>query len=567
MPDRKWYARPLVTEGGVLRPQDTPQDAAFRAAIAPDEDEALIQTYATFPDGAGELSSGDLDTKCAAYGISRAALEAAVVPGGGGGGNSDPAWQLAAGHYESHFDLQVIYPRPDAETNSYARHRWAYPGVKYEIPIGVAFGAWPYRYQKISGPEWLDIEYETLMPDGDTKAMLPGYGILSGTAPEGTHAAETVTVRVTDQTGAFVDVVFSVAVDASQFVFLDPVNGNDATATGAIGSPYKEVSALQDALLGQKVCYVRDTTAITNGYAPSPARQFRYGETNEPIAYVGYPGETVVVNCTGQSGFSNGRVQDAFTASLTVRDTNRGSENAANVRVIQRLGGKVQRETWWRLTNINSFPGTSKNDNYGFIIALDEGISGPGDGHQYLYAADLVGEDMHAEGGSNGPALFQTMACWRNLSERFVVRNSSQANLGFADYKHTHLECEHRAHDFSENNSATRMVRLSAGNESLTSKDSTISYCKVPTGVMMGGAGSNPTGATGMVAFRNSCGAVQSSTGTVGLSSNNVAGSVDAAHTSDGDAIVDIGTAFDAGMNLQGQARSDYLGTKGAEVA
>src|SRR5690606_1338391 len=73
--------------------------------------------------------------------------------GGPGDAGVEPVWQLAEGHYEGYFPLHVIYPRPDDETQSYARHRHAYPGVRYEIPIGVQFGKWPYRYELIEGPE------------------------------------------------------------------------------------------------------------------------------------------------------------------------------------------------------------------------------------------------------------------------------------------------------------------------------------------------------------------------------------------------------------------------------
>ena len=49
-----------------------------------------------------------------------------------------------------------VYPRPDTETNTWARHRWAYydgtNAVQYRIPLGVSFGAFPYVYQLLLGP-------------------------------------------------------------------------------------------------------------------------------------------------------------------------------------------------------------------------------------------------------------------------------------------------------------------------------------------------------------------------------------------------------------------------------
>ena len=54
-----------------------------------------------------------------------------------------------------------VYPRPDSETNTWARHRWAYydgvNAVQYKIPLGVSFGAFPYVFQLLSGPPGMTI--------------------------------------------------------------------------------------------------------------------------------------------------------------------------------------------------------------------------------------------------------------------------------------------------------------------------------------------------------------------------------------------------------------------------
>src|SRR5580692_1397802 len=54
-----------------------------------------------------------------------------------------------------------VYPRPDSETNTWARHRWAYydgaHAVQYKIPLGVSFGAFPYVYELLSGPPGMTI--------------------------------------------------------------------------------------------------------------------------------------------------------------------------------------------------------------------------------------------------------------------------------------------------------------------------------------------------------------------------------------------------------------------------
>ena len=111
---------------------------------------------------------------------------------------------------------------------------------------------------------------------------------------------------------SFVDVTWTTSVGTSQFVFLDPLGGDDATADGSIESPFRELAALQDSGRGgDKICYIRETAPLdpdesrfAGGYRPDPPRQLRFGSSDEPKAYVAFPGESVVFNNAGQSGFA-----------------------------------------------------------------------------------------------------------------------------------------------------------------------------------------------------------------------------------------------------------------------
>jgi hypothetical protein len=85
MPNRKFYERDLVLQDGVRRPENTPALAPFRSVLSADKQSSLLISYEDFPDGAAELSSEALDSWASANGVSRAALEAAGVPGVGGG--------------------------------------------------------------------------------------------------------------------------------------------------------------------------------------------------------------------------------------------------------------------------------------------------------------------------------------------------------------------------------------------------------------------------------------------------------------------------------------------------
>ena len=71
----------------------------------------------------------------------------------GSGGFRGQAWILAFGHYVSTLITSmppvIIYPRPHAETTVNAYCKNAYPGQRWEIPIVVQGGAWPFKYELI----------------------------------------------------------------------------------------------------------------------------------------------------------------------------------------------------------------------------------------------------------------------------------------------------------------------------------------------------------------------------------------------------------------------------------
>jgi hypothetical protein len=503
-----------------------------------------------------------------------------------GGDNFDPDWQLGTGHYfdaeaaDEELALYVVYPRPDAETSSYARHRWAFPGVLFEVPMGVQFGGWPYWYTKISGPSWLDIVYETLMPVGDHKEPLPGYGVLAGIAPATPQAAENVVVRVTDQTGAFIDVEFSITVSADPFVFLDPVNGDDGTADGTIDLPYKELSALQDAALGETICYIRAAT----DYRPNPPRQFRVGTANEPRAYINFPGETVVINCADQTGFSNGSNDDTFFGTLTIKNVNRTDENASNVKAIARLG-QVERETLWRLTCENMFAGTASNDNSGFAMymAVSGSTDDPTPGHWHIYMTECVGDELNPEGvGSNGASMFQAYMGRHFLIEHTTVKNSEIINNELLGPKESEKHGEVRNCNAVENNTGNYQFRTLCSSERGFPKWLLFrhNFSSPAYGGVIGSAAAAENRDSvdhGPIIF------ARNNFGSAGLGAlpavtppydgdyravDNVAGSLNGNYpTSEGNVIDSVGNLFDADMKLTGAARTANLGIKGAEVA
>src|SRR5580698_5204552 len=109
-----------------------------------------------------------------------------------------------------------VYPRPDSETNTFARHRWAYydgaNAVQYKIPLGVSFGAFPYVFSLLSGPPGMSIgaTFWNTSWNSWADAIAAGYGTLQWT-PSASVSGATVSVLVTDQQRNTTTITFTVS--------------------------------------------------------------------------------------------------------------------------------------------------------------------------------------------------------------------------------------------------------------------------------------------------------------------------------------------------------------------
>ena len=164
-----------------------------------------------------------------------------------------------------------VYPRPDSETNTWARHRWAYydgvNAVQYKIPLGVSFGAFPYVFQLLSGPPGMTIGASIWQSDWSfAQAATAGYGYLQWTTT-GSVSDATVSVLVTDQQMNTLTITFTVSTFSStaQFIFIDSVRGSDAAGTGAIGAPWQTFgkafgNTYSASVNAKALCYLRAGT-------------------------------------------------------------------------------------------------------------------------------------------------------------------------------------------------------------------------------------------------------------------------------------------------------------------
>ena len=310
---------------------------------------------------------------------------------GSGGGGPVGDWLVHAGIARySNFSLEAIYPRPDAETASFAYHRKTHSQLNYRVPVGVRGGSVPYRFELIQAPEDMTIGQEmNRTVDIETGKIIhaPGetYGIINWEDAEatGTH---TVQVRVTDQLGETIDLTWEVECDDDAFVFLNSTSGNDANA-GTFEAPLQTFHAGlwrgsdADNTYAGKIAIFTGTFDI---YAAEPNTSPALSAA-KPLSYIGVGGCTFN---TSQGHFrTSGNITDLtemgidFTGSRTDLSNNR----------IHNFTNRLLRHTQSECSFDNITPGTNPTDNPACNFYAD-GLS-----HQYLYYSRNVLGDNCAE--------------------------------------------------------------------------------------------------------------------------------------------------------------------------
>ena len=304
-----------------------------------------------------------------------------------------------------------IYPRPDTETNTYARHRWAYYDgtnpVEYRIPVGVRGGSYPYVFTLLSGPPGMSIPAPYYQPGWTfAQALAAGYGDIVWTPSAALGSPATVQVQVTDQAGASIIVEWTVSTSSStsQFVFLDPVNGVD-TNSGTIGSPIKTLAKAFGSSQGavtfpNAILYLRSGTAAT--YVQGTGAILITSGAS-PMAMVGFPGESATIDMsnspTGSStaGFlDSSSANDIFLQNLTITG---GPSGTSNFRQFSFLNLN-DRYTAHNISFPNVFAGTSTSDNASTFYWNDPTGTGSTTVRNYIYLKG-VSETNRANSGSN----------------------------------------------------------------------------------------------------------------------------------------------------------------------
>jgi hypothetical protein len=481
--------------------------------------------------------------------------------------------------------LRVVYPRPNAETPTWARHRWAYydgaNAVQYRIPVGVQFGSAPYVYTKISGPAGLAVGRAW----GDTN-----YGIVTWT-PSGSETAATVTIRVTDQALNFVDVTWTVTTSSSTsvFVWLSP-SGNDTTGNGSLVAPYlthqKIFGATEGALTSWPNAIVCRRGGTYSFYDQGNGFGIQLRKDRTPMALINFPGETVTHNHSGSGGAGAFSVNgadgsDAYFAGFTITS---GPASSSNFRHFY-MGQQCDRVTGFEIDAPNVWSGSSTPDDNATLFFFN-GLSGGMRSYQYFRAVTetnrgagncggvfvafscqyLLAEFCTTSGSSGGTDLFPKDSCLdfdiryctlRRTDGAFVTGTYCQTAHGFAT---TRIQFSYCFLDVGTDVNAGWVSNLQQASSGAGTHWFFRNTCRGPISINTDGAGQGP-----FVIEKN---AIHCNTAVVNPVTNTFLNTAPGPNTTvsntecHGSAVINTTTLL-----LTGSYRTNYLGLRGAEIA
>ena len=340
------------------------------------------------------------------------------------------SWQLATGYYiPRQMPMEIVHPRP--ESNSRARYKWAHTQFEYQIPIGIQGGAWPFKYELISGPpgmtvgEVMDIDGEGVHSPGEW------YGNVRWPNPSG--GPYSCTVRVYDQgdPGSSIDVDWTVTVDDSKFTFLDAVNGTDtdggpATHNNPIKTWVNYYQADDDnADYDDQILVFKNGTypVIGDGVSENSGSLRVQFNTNKAGAMIAYPGHSPVLDLTtnhfinmGDELFVGGMTCDgATTTRLNTRVFTGANPNSLT----------LLKTTWQNISD----PGINAKDNPNTVF-----FAGNGGGYYTLFKQNTwnnirIKSGDAGLGGVNG-ALIDLYNNYYCLFEQNTINSNCNTDYG-----------------------------------------------------------------------------------------------------------------------------------------
>lgn len=318
---------------------------------------------------------------------------------------------LPAGYFiPAKMPLNLVHPRPNAETNTYARHRKYHSQMLYQIPIGFQGGAWPFKYEIVSAPFGATI--------GQLKGQ-PNYGVVNW-QPNGATGPQTFTVKVTDQQLNEAVATWVTELDDAAFIFIQ--DGYAGTKVGTINQPLEDIvdwykNSNTDGTYHNKIVVFRGGNYLATGNAASNPANMRMNIGYKTGMFIGFPGETPIIDMQ-HSKFEDveGRT-DIYISGITFRNA-RNDQSNAHFFV---LGSYNDRATFWNTEFREMGYGTVGNDNTACIFSSSPGV---GTKNHFMIKHCVFDQiNNHIDSGGNG-GYFDIYRTNHGLIEENVAKNS-----------------------------------------------------------------------------------------------------------------------------------------------
>lgn len=305
--------------------------------------------------------------------------------------------------------MHLVYPRPDTETVAHARHRWAHPQMEYAIPIGVQGGAWPFKYELISGPSGAKVG--SLYGEAN-------YGSITWT-PSASSGTEEFKVRITDQELNTVEASWKVTIDPSMFVFIK--SGATGTKTGAITSPLATAAewhkSATDSTYANKIIVFRGGNYNLVGDVANN-NNVRLTSNQKTPSLIGFPGEEPIIDAS-TAKIVVGDLTDIFVAGITWKNAR---NDVADAHYFW-LTGEVSRATFWRNHFTAMQFGKAGTDNTGPVF-ISNTVKAK---ENILYKENLITNVNNAAGNGH---YFDIYRANHVLIEQNIAKNNT-TSYGF----------------------------------------------------------------------------------------------------------------------------------------
>ncbi len=306
--------------------------------------------------------------------------------------SSAPDFPLRANYFiPAKMPMSLIYPRPDGETPSHARHRNFHSQMTYEIPIGIQGGAWPFKYEILSSPA------------GATIGQYYGsenYGVISWT-PSGQTGSQSFSVRVTDCDGDTFVVDWTSLGNDSAFVFVQ--KGYAGTKVGTITQPLEDIkdwyfnSDTDNTYLNKIIVFREGIYTATGNINATPTQadptNVVLNSNYKTPSIVGFPGEVAEWDMSLAKLRDVSNTNDIFIQGITFKNGWTGANNTQFVY----FTGESNRITFHRCKFKNMTQGLVGDDNTNPVF-----IAATTNAKNFFYMSDCEFDGIQTEGFNGG---------------------------------------------------------------------------------------------------------------------------------------------------------------------